>query len=88
MRNTGLEGRVALHVIIALDGSVKEVRTVDATNRDFELAATEAVRQWRFTQTLLNSVPVEVEMDVLSSFRPEGAAPPPPPPPASGRPPA
>ena len=81
MQNTNIEGKVVLHTIIGLDGAVKEVHTVEATNSEFEQAATEAVRQWRFTQTLLNCVPIEVEMNVLSSFRPESAAPPPPPPP-------
>jgi len=35
---------------------------------DFEIAAVDAVRQWRFTPTLLNGVPVEVVMTVSVRF--------------------
>jgi len=34
-------------------------------------AAIDAVKQWRYSPTLLNCVPVEVETEVIVSFRPE-----------------
>jgi TonB family protein len=89
MRGTDTEGRVELAATIGVDGAVKTIQTIEATNVDFELSAQEAVRGWRFTPTLLNCVPIEVEMKVLTTFRPEGAAsPPPPPPPPPPAPPA
>jgi TonB family protein len=81
MVGTNIEGRVNLEAVIGVDGTVRTMRTVDATNTDFELSAMEAVRQWRFTPTLLTCVPTEVTMKVLVMFTPEAAAPPPPPPP-------
>ena len=80
MRGTDTEGKVELDAVIGLDGAIKTVQTADATNRDFADAAEEAVRQWRFTPTLLNCVPIEVSMKVTTAFRPLSAAPPPPPP--------
>jgi len=81
MANTNIEGRVNLEAVIGVDGTVRTMRTIDATNVDFEQSAMDAVRQWRFTPTLLTCVPTEVTMKVLVMFTPEAAAPPPPPPP-------
>lgn len=80
------DSRVVMWATIGIDGAVKELRTVEAASPAFEEAAREAVRQWRFTQTMLNCVPIEVEMKVSALFRPEGSSapprmPPPPPPP-------
>lgn len=104
LSGSGRTGRVVLQATIGVDGTVHQVRTLDATSQEFEDAATEAVRQWRFSQTLLNCVPVEVEMTVTTAFDAAGNAqsqvggrklgdaalppPPPPPPPASPAPPA
>ena len=82
-RGSKTEGRVELQAVIGVNGAVRTIQTVEATNPDFELAAQEAVRDWLFTPTLLNCVPIEVSMNVLTRFAPEPAAPPlPPPPPA------
>ena len=78
MRGTTTGGKVELQATIGVDGAIKALRTVEATNVDFEQAAQEAVRQWRFTPTLLNCIPVEAEMNVLTAFRPEASIPPPP----------
>jgi TonB family protein len=53
---------------IEADGTIREVRTVSSTDPAFESAATEAIKQWEFSETLLNCVPVEVEMKVLVRF--------------------
>jgi TonB family protein len=97
LSGSGRSGRVVLQATIGTDGAVREVRTVEADSPEFEAAASDAVRQWRFTQTLLNCVPIEVEMTVTTAFDPNGsaqmqmnrrslgdAALPPPPPPPSG----
>ena len=62
MIGTGIEGHVSLNATIGIDGAIKTLKTVEATNSAFDLAAQEAVRQWRFTATLLNCMPVEVDM--------------------------
>ena len=61
-------GDVVLDARIEADGTIREVRTVSSTHPDFESAAAEAVRQWEFSETLLNCVPVEVQMRVTVRF--------------------
>lgn len=55
--------------VIATDGSVREAKlaTPDATP-ELVSSGEAAIRQWRFTPTLLNCVPVEVEMRVHVRF--------------------
>lgn len=73
MREAGLTGVVPLEAIIGRDGTVSSVRVVSAqVHPDFAIAAVDAVRQWRFTPTLLNGVPVEVLMTVSLRFDLEG----------------
>ena len=70
MRDAGREGLVPIEAIIGPDGSVTSVRVVTAqVHPDFAIAAVDAVRQWKFTPTLLNGAPVEVVMNVSVQFR-------------------
>jgi len=65
---TRLQGVVILECQIDAHGRVAEVRVL----RGFMLlneAAVEAVRQWVYTPTLVNGVPVPVTMTVTVSFR-------------------
>jgi len=60
---------VKLDVLIDVDGKVASVRAVNSlVHPAFAQAAATAVRQWEFTPTLLNGVPVEVAMTVSISF--------------------
>ena len=69
MREAGREGVVPLEALIGLDGTVTSVRVLSAqVHPDFAIAAVDAVRQWRFSPTLLNGVPVEVVMTVSVRF--------------------
>jgi TonB family protein len=69
MREAGLTGVVPIESVIGRDGSVSSVRVLSAqVHPDFVIAAIDAVRQWRFTPTLLNGVPVEVVMTVSVRF--------------------
>lgn len=69
MQAAGLEGVVKLDVLIATDGTVASVRVASAqVHPAFAAAAAAAVKQWRFTPTLLNGQPVEVEMTASISF--------------------
>ena len=55
--------------LIGRDGTVSTVRVLSAqVHPDFAIAAADAVRQWLFTPTLLNGVPVEVVMTVTVRF--------------------
>jgi TonB family protein len=69
MREAGLTGVVPIEAVIGRDGTVSSVRVLSAqVHPDFAIAAVDAVRQWRFTPTLLNGVPVEVVMTVSVQF--------------------
>ena len=60
-------GTVVLEALIAEDGSVREVKVLKSVML-LDAPALEAVRQWRFTPTLLNGVPVSVIMSVTVRF--------------------
>ena len=68
-KQDGVQGTVILRAIIGLDGSVISVeqrnRSVDA--RLVESAIT-AVRLWRYSPTLLNGNPVEIQTEVEVNF--------------------
>lgn len=69
MRAAGREGVVPIEAIIGRDGTVTSVRVLTAqVHPDFAIAAVDAVRQWRFSPTLLNGAPVEVVMNVSVTF--------------------
>ena len=66
--NAGVGGRVVLKGIIAKDGTMKVVNVATPAHPDLDAAAIAAIRQWRFDSTLLNCMPVEVNMTVTVNF--------------------
>jgi protein TonB len=62
-----VSGVVILEALIAEDGSVRDVKVLRSVPL-LHTSAMEAVRQWRFTPTLLNGVPVQVIMTVTVTF--------------------
>jgi TonB family protein len=67
-KETHIEGSVILHVIIGIDGAVKDV-TVESGHPLLVQSALDAVRQWRYQPTLLNGDPVEVDTPVTVNFK-------------------
>jgi len=67
-RAARVEGIVILEAVIAEDGSVRDVRVLRSVQL-LDEAAAEAVRQWRFTPTLLNGQPVPVVMTITVAFK-------------------
>jgi TonB family protein len=63
-------GTVDIEARIGTDGTVRELRADAAANPDLAAAAVNAVRDWRFDETLLNCTPVEVSMTVHVTFTP------------------
>jgi periplasmic protein TonB len=63
-----MEGTVVLECIIATDGRVKDVTVLQPIPL-LDQAAVDAVKQWRYTPTLLDGSPVEVIMSVTVHFR-------------------
>jgi protein TonB len=62
-----VEGVVILDCIIGPDGRVSEVKVLRSIPM-LDLAAVNAVKQWRYTPTLLNRVPVSVVLTVTVNF--------------------
>ncbi len=70
-RSAGIGGTAKLVAVIGPEGTVTQVQSVDqAVHPDLVDAAIEAVKQWEFDGTLLNCVPIEVEMTVSVGFTP------------------
>jgi TonB family protein len=68
LRTAGIGGVVTMAAVIGVDGNIQDVRAVTSPHPDLASAAIEAVRQWQFTPTLLNCVPIEVPMKVTTRF--------------------
>jgi periplasmic protein TonB len=66
-KRTGVQGNVRLHAIIAQDGSVQRLQVVSG-HPVLVPAAVEAVKQWRYSPTLLGGNPVEVVTQVDVNF--------------------
>jgi TonB family protein len=62
-----IQGNVVLHAIIGRDGEVSELQVLSGDPLVVN-AAVEAVRQWRYSPTLLNGQAVEVETTITVSF--------------------
>jgi TonB family protein len=67
-RASGAEGVVTIEAIITRDGTVSQARITGSSSL-FDDSAIGAVRQWQFTPTLLNGMPVEVLMTVTVNYR-------------------
>ena len=68
LRGTWTEGTVVMEARIGLDGYVAEVNVLKSPQPDLAQSAVAAVREWRYTETLLNCTPVEVMMTVTVNF--------------------
>ena len=62
-----VQGVVIIEARIERDGTVSRARVLKSIP-ELDDAAVEAVRQWEFTPTLLNGVPVPVIMTVTVQF--------------------
>jgi protein TonB len=63
-----IEGTVVIQAIIGTNGNVQDARVISGSPL-LNDAALSAVRQWRYTPTLLNNQPVAVIMTVTVSFK-------------------
>jgi protein TonB len=59
-KQLGRSGRVELRAIIATDGTIQSLQ-VAGGDPLFYQSAMEAVRQWRYSPTILNGQPVEID---------------------------
>jgi protein TonB len=68
-RQARMQGTVRLHAIIAKDGTIQQLEVISGPAL-LQQAALDAVRQWRYRPTLLNTEAVEVDttIDVVFSL--------------------
>ena len=71
LRGSGTEAIVVMDATIGLDGFLKNIEVRDGANPEFADAAVTAVREWQFSQTILNCTPIEVQMTITTRFRPQ-----------------
>ena len=70
MAKKGIEDSVIVRYIVGKDGRVKEVTIVDHANvQDFDDAAVEAIRKWRFHPMIRDGQRVEVVHELLVNFQ-------------------
>jgi TonB family protein len=69
-KSANIEGSVILHAIIGMNGNPLSLGVVN-TQIDPELAraAVEAVSKWRYSPTLLNGDPMEVDTAITVNFK-------------------
>jgi protein TonB len=64
---TGVAGMVIVEALIDMEGAVRSTRVLRSIPQ-LDQAALDAVRQWRFTPTVLNGLAVPVIMTVTVNF--------------------
>jgi protein TonB len=70
LRAAGVEGKVILEGVIGVNGDLVSVRVMNTdAHPDLAQAAIDAVRQWGYSPTLLNGVPVEVVTGITVEFQ-------------------
>jgi TonB family protein len=67
-RNSGIGGKVEVSGRIGTDGFIKDFRVTAPAEPEFVTATIDALRQWQFTQTRLDGVPIEVNINVVVRF--------------------
>jgi len=68
-RSASVSGTVILHAIISQDGKPLSLRVMNSqVDPDLARSAVEAVGQWRYTPTLLNGEPIEVDTSIMVNF--------------------
>jgi TonB family protein len=66
--DSGTGGTVQIDGRIGTDGFIKDLRVLAPADTDFAAAANEAVRQWQFTATRLDGIPVEANIHIIVKF--------------------
>jgi len=64
----GIQGTVEMEMVISKDGVPLDIRVVSSPDPALTESALEAVRQWRYSSTLLNGEPIEVVTDVIVNY--------------------
>ncbi len=69
LRGTGTGGVVIMKGRIGLDGYITDISIDNEAHPELANAAVTAVREWKFTETLLNCQPIEVGITISVNFK-------------------
>jgi TonB family protein len=68
-KSAGVQGTVVLHAVIGMDGKPLSLRVMNSQiDPDLARSAVEAVSQWRYTPTLLNGEPIEIDTTIQVNY--------------------
>lgn len=68
-KSAGVQGTVVLHAVIGMDGRPLSLRVMNSqVDPDLARSAVEAVSQWRYTPTLLNGNPIEIDTTITVNY--------------------
>jgi TonB family protein len=68
-KSAGISGTVVLHAVIGVDGRPLSLHVMNSQiDPDLAKSAVEAVSQWRYTPTLLNGEPIEVDTTIQVNY--------------------
>jgi TonB family protein len=68
-KSAGVQGTVVLHAVISMDGRPLSLRVMNSQiDPALAKSAVEAVSQWRYTPTLLNGDPIEVDTTIQVNY--------------------
>jgi protein TonB len=67
-KSARIQGTVVLQAIIGKDGTVQNLKMISATSPLLVANAMDAVKQWVYQPTLLNSEPVDVVTEITVNF--------------------
>jgi protein TonB len=68
-KESGIEGRIVLRVMIASDGNPSDIAVVRPLGYGLDEKAVEALRQWVFRPATKDGKPVDFEASVEMNFR-------------------
>jgi TonB family protein len=68
-KSAGAQGTVNLHAVIGMNGVPLSLQVINTdVNPDLARASIEAVSKWRYSPTLLNGQPIEVDTNIMVNF--------------------
>jgi len=68
-RTAGHEGIVVLHLVVGTDGVPRDITVFRPLSAEFDGAAVEAVKTWRFSPATKNGKPISMQIAIEVAFR-------------------
>src|ERR1700689_420301 len=62
------EGAVKLKLVVGSDGMPRDIKVSRSLNPDFDNAAIDAVKQWKFSPAMKDSTPIAVQIAIEVDF--------------------